>query len=187
MILVNLGIVAVVLGVIWHFSEPDRKFPGFAAYTVLRIFPVPDFRRQYVFDFGSQQGARASFYLSASDKFTFVITDIRGESYPLEINITKIPVDRFIMLSCEVGIEHDYTLLRVRVNGRDVEHRRLSFPIDLGDRKWGPGTTIGANGIGANNGAFMLVELGASDSTFSRSEIDKLFDNVRTAFDIRTK
>lgn len=160
---------------------PDKKLPGFAAYAVLRIYDVPEFRRKYIFDFGAQNSkARAAFYLSASDQFTFVLTDVRGESYPLEVKLGHggVPIDKFIMLLCEAGVDGDTTVLRVSVNGKEIQQRKLSFAVDLGDRKWGPGTTLGANAMGQDNGVFMLMELGAWAETFSKQDTAKMLKNV---------
>src|ERR1700722_12980470 len=63
-------------------------------------------RPRYVFEFVTSDGAKASFYLSASSEFTFSVTDIRNEPYPLEVKIGNdgIPIDQFVALFCEVGV-----------------------------------------------------------------------------------
>jgi hypothetical protein len=188
-ILLNVSLAGAAGAILWHFAEPQaRKLPGFAAYAVLRVYDVPEFRRKYVFDFGMQDSkARAAFYLSASDQFTFVITDVRGESYPLEVKLGQggVPIDKFIMLLCEAGIDDDTTILRLSVNGKEIERRRLSFAVDLGDRKWGAGSALGANAIGQNNGVFMLAELGAWGETFSNEDTSKMLKNVTDFYKLK--
>lgn len=174
----------------WYFwpSAPEEKLPGFAAYAVLRIYDVPEFHRKYIFDFGSADGkSRAAFYLSASDQFTFLLTDIRGESYPLEIKLGHggIPIDKFIMLICEAGVDEGSTVLRVSVNGKEIQRRKLAFQVNLGERKWGPGTTVGANAIGQSNGVLMLMELGAYADTFSKDEVSKMLKNVMDFYKLK--
>jgi len=188
-VLLNLSLAGVAAAIIWHSTKPPaKKLPGFAAYAVVRIYDIPEFRRKYIFDFGTQASkARAAFYLSASDQFTFALTDARGETYPLEVKLGQggIPIDRFIMLLCEAGVDEDMTILRVSVNGKEILRRVLSFPVDLGDRKWGPGSALGANAIGQENGIFMLAELGAWAETFSKDDTAKMLKNVTDFYKLK--
>jgi hypothetical protein len=116
-----------------------------------------------------------------------VLTDVRGESYPLEVRLGHggVPIDKFIMLLCEAGVDADTTVLRVSVNGKEIQRRKLSFAVDLGDRKWGSGSALGANAIGQDNGVFMLMELGAWADTFSKDDTAKILKNVTDFYKLK--
>ena len=188
-ILLNVCLAGAAAAILWHYAAiPEKKLPGFAAYAVLRIYDVPEFRRKYIFDFGAQDSkARAAFYLSASDQFTFVLTDVRGESYPLEVKLGQggIPIDKFIMLLCEAGVDADATILRISVNGKEIQRRKLSFAVNLGDRKWGAGSSVGANSIGQDNGVFMMAELGVWSETLSKEDTAKMLKNVTEYYKLK--
>ena len=96
-----------------------------------------------------------------------------------------MPIDKFIMLLCEAGIDDDTTILRLSVNGKEIERRKLSFAVDLGDRKWGAGSALGANAIGQDNGVFVLAELGAWPETFSKDDTAKMLKNVADFYKLR--
>src|SRR5947208_60250 len=114
---------ALIVGLAWVFwpSDPlDKSRPGFAAYGVLRLFDTPELRRRYIFELKSAEGGKAAFYLSASGRFTFSVTDTNGETYPIEAKAGRggIPIDSVIVLLCEAGIVDRSTVLRVVVNNR---------------------------------------------------------------------
>jgi hypothetical protein len=174
----------IVLIGTWYFwpQDPmDRRLPGFGGYAVLRIFDDPDFRRKYVFNVGSDDGAKVSFYISAADMFTLSATDVHGEPYTVEIPISsnKIPLHDFMALFCEVGVTEENSILRIDVNGREILRRTLPFVINLGSRKW-KNTSIGG-------GSFRFVEFGIWGETFSNEKIKLLVDNVRGAFHLPLK
>jgi hypothetical protein len=123
-------------------------------------------------------------YLSASGKFIFVVTDVRGETYPLEVKIGRdgIPIDRFIVLICEVGVETNSSAMRVLVNGIEVQQRRLPFSIDLGDRKWGSGSVVGADSSGQNHATLSVAEMGILDRTFRPRDLIKFMKYARNKY-----
>ena len=178
-----LIIVGPLIGIIWlYVAKPiQEELPGFGSYAVIRLYDSPEFRRRYVFDFVSSDGAKVALYLSASSRFTFSVTDVRGESYPLEVKVGAdgIPIDDFVILFCEVGLTENSTRLRILVNEKEVARRDLNFPLSLGKMDWKPGS-LGAPTIGQNQGGiFLLVEFGIWQKTFSRETIRKLTENVR--------
>jgi hypothetical protein len=170
-----------LIGGAWLYFNREIKLPGFTGYAVIRLYDSPEFRRRYVFEFVSSDGARVAFYLSASSVFTFSVTDIRGESYPLEVRLGHggIPIDKFVALFCEVGVAKNSSILRVIVNEKEVATRKLSFPLNLGKMDWKPGS-LGQPLIGVNQGGvFMLTELGIYGQTMTSKEIHALVENVR--------
>ena len=70
-----------------------------------------------------------AFYLSASSEFTFSVTDVYGEAYPLEVNVGKqgIPIDRFVVLTVGAVINKSSSELKVLVNVTEIAQRRLPF------------------------------------------------------------
>jgi hypothetical protein len=114
------------------------ELPGFSARLVIRMNETGKQERQYVFDQISSQGAETAFYLSASKQFTFLVRDIHHEPYTIEVGLgpDEIPLNQFIYLVCDIGVSSSASFLRVRVNGRDIQHRMLPFPVDLGDKVW---------------------------------------------------
>jgi hypothetical protein len=158
--------------------EAAEKLPGFAMYAVVTIKDVAELRKRYVFDLGTPEKARAGFYLSASDRFTFLITDVRGETYPLEVLLggNGVPLWVPIMLVCQLGVSNNSSRLSVRVSGKDVAKRDLAFPIDVGSRQW-KDVTIGADAAGKNTGAFTISEIVVYAATFNGRELAALENN----------
>lgn len=173
-----------ILGALWLYYGKETKLPGFSAYSVIRLYDTPEFRRRYVFEFVSTDHAKVAFYLSASGVFTFSATDIRGESYPLEVKLgnSGIPIDRFVVLVCEVGLATNSTVMKIIVNEKEVARRELNFPLNLGNIDWKPGS-LGAPVIGTNQGGvFLLGEIGIYKTTLTSSEIGRLIENVRNHY-----
>jgi hypothetical protein len=176
-----VGLLILLFFVTRWFATPVQKSPGFAAYAVVRLYDTPENRRRYVFEFTSVEGAKSAFYLSASGQFTFTISDVHGEAYPLEVRVGRdgIPIDEFVVLFCEAGIQSRSTALRILVNGKEVARRIIPEALDLGTRDWKPGS-LGAPIIGENGGGvFLLSELGIFSTTLTDAEIGGLVQNVR--------
>ena len=144
-------------------------------HAAIQINDVTVSRRKYVFDLSTPDGAKAAFYLSASDKFTFSVTDTKGETYPLEIPVGEkgIPLGVGMYLAVEVGVSSTASFLSVSVNGIDVGHRDLPFAIDLGSRDW-KNVTVGADANKQNFGGFALATLMILTSTLNRDSREKL-------------
>lgn len=130
-LLAYLAFGSVLFGIVtWYFwpqDEMDKRLPGFGGYAVLRIFDDPNIKRKYVFNVGSDEGAKVAFYISAADLFTLAVMDVHGESYTLETPMAdnKIPLHEFIALFCEIGTTENSTILRIDVNGRQIQRRRF--------------------------------------------------------------
>jgi len=119
------------------------------------------------------QGAWASLYISASNLFTFSITDTHGEVYPLEVALNKegISLDKWIYIQCEAGISGGKTIMAVSINGRIVGSRIVQSALDLGDRNWGKGGgTFGGNRQHQQFGTFSISEFGVNSSTWTSEE-----------------
>jgi len=162
----SLFILSVIWGTVfwfrWKLLTPHivDALPGFAGHLVIKLVDEATLERQYVFDVGDPEGARASFYLSPNNLFTFAVTDTRSNVYPLETDIGRrgIPLGRFNYVLCEIGVSGPETTMAVLVNGREVAFRSIRTAIDLGSRKWNSGS-LGSNQQGKQFGSFTLAEL----------------------------
>ena len=146
---------------------------------VLVIHDLPATRRRYFFDLVTPEKSRAAFYLSASDVFVFEITDINGESYQLEtpLGSTGVPLGETIFIFCETGSASNYSVMRIFVNGKEMQKRDFGFRIGLGSRQWKE--TLGTDIHGENGGAFLFAEDMVLTTTVSRNTIEKLAQNIR--------
>jgi hypothetical protein len=100
-----------------------------------------------------------------------VLTDTNGEGHPLEVPIGDgVPIDRFIMLTCEVGVKEKSTVMRISVNGKRVRNVELPFRLDLGTLNV-PGGVIGADLEGLHGAQFDDVETGLNSATLSNDEL----------------
>lgn len=173
--------IGFVVCVLMYFS-PEKQMPGLGVYSVIRLYDTPEYRRRYVFDFASPSKSRFSFYLSASSRFTLSVTDANQESYPLEVTVGQhgIPIDRTVVLLCDVGISTRSTTLRIFVNQNEIARRDLPFRLNLGGVGWE--SAIGKPILGVNQGGvFKLQTILLTTETFSKTEISNLVENARQA------
>jgi hypothetical protein len=163
----------------------NEILPGFASAGVLRIIDVAAARRKFIYEWETSENSSVAFYLSASDNFTFVATDIHNEPYQLEVQLgpEAMPIGRFVYFSCEVGTASRNSFLAVFVNGGRIGFRELPFHIDLGSRGW-KSYGINANRYGSQSGAFDLSELGAWAVTFNPKQRMALFANADAFYGI---
>jgi hypothetical protein len=134
-----------------------ETFLGFSSQLNLEIRNVAELRRQFIFQNITPEKAKAGFYLSANDRFVFSITDIREETYTLDVPIggEGIPIYRPIFLVCEAGIGSNETYMRILVDGVEIAERTLPYRVDLGSRNWAA-ATMGADAQGKQNSAFVV-------------------------------
>jgi len=186
--LIPISLAASLAGVlaIGKIIEPKsllakESYLGFSAELMLEIRNVPELRRQYIFQHVTPETAKADFYFSADDHFVFSISDVRGETYSLEIptGILGIPIYRQFFLVCEAGTLENQTILRVLVDGREVAERTFAFRVDLGSRNWSK-ATMGANIDGKQNSAFTVLSWGFGHVTMTDKQIDDMRDGLLT-------
>ena len=132
----------------------DEKLPGFGSGMIVQTGDVQEVRRKFQYAFRARDGAKVAFYLSASNRYAFSVTDINGEEYKLDIPLgyNGLPFGKWAYIFCEVGSASSYSYLRAMLNGKEVARRDFDFPLDLGSRKWMP--VLGADADGKNGGAF---------------------------------
>jgi hypothetical protein len=156
----------------------DEKLPGFGSGMMVRIDDSPDVRRKYQYEFRTPDGAKAAFYLSASNRFAFSVTDIHGEPNTLDIPLGSngVPIGKWVYVFCEVGTASNYSYLRALVNGKEVARRDNEFPIDMGSRRWMP--VLGSDASGQNGGVFSLLEIIAYGTTQSDADLLTIANNA---------
>jgi hypothetical protein len=145
---------------------------GFSTQLNLEIRNVAELRRQFIFQNITPEKSKASFYLSANDRFVFSITDIRDESYTLDVPVGSkgIPIYRPIFLVCEAGLGSNETYMRILVDGVEIAERTLPYRMDLGSRNWS-NATMGADAQGKQNSAFVI-------STWSFGHVTLLDEDI---------
>lgn len=199
-VICGFGALGFVTSYVWMVVKPkaeataslsglhaDEQLPGAGVMAIVRLYDSPEFRRRYVFEFVDSEGAKISFYLSASSKFTFSVTDVHGESYPLEVGVGRkgIPIDVPVALFFEVGVNKDTAILQISYNNHQIASRTLPFPLVLGKRQWEAGA-LGAPVLGINQGGiFTLFEVGTWSQTFGRLTIEKLVENAEQRYAIK--
>jgi hypothetical protein len=176
----GLALLAVLTWLFWPTDPLRNQLPGFSAYAVVSLENQSMFRRQYVFSCGPKNGPRADLYMSASNQYTFSITDAHGEPYPLEINVGAdgIPTKQPISIVGEVAVIGNMTILRISVNGKDTIRRTLPFPIDLGRAEWKP-ARFGTEG---KYRIVLFFEYGAFPFSLSNNDITALHANAKNYF-----
>jgi hypothetical protein len=158
-ILAGLGLIAyAIMSWLIPTESPLAKdsFPGFSSTFALKINDAASAKRQYIFDYKTNEGAESSFYFSSSgDRFIYAIKDVHGDVQSLDLKIGDggVPISKFVFLTCEAGLATNETYLRVLINEKEVMSRILPFRFDLGSRQWVKGE-IGADVTGNNNSAF---------------------------------
>jgi hypothetical protein len=153
----GLGFVGCLAWSLWPSDIFDKKMAEFTVYSVVRMYDSPELRRKYLFEFGDPQGARVSFYLSASDIFTLNTTDVHNEPYSLEVKLGHdgVPIDQVMALFCQVALTEGSIVLRVVVNGREVKRRSIeALSINLGEINWEK-KSLGADIGGKDNGILL--------------------------------
>jgi hypothetical protein len=175
----SVVIFGVLLGWLYSALAPatrdgrplDEKLPGFGSGMMVQTNDNIEVRRKYQFEYRTPDGAKAAFYLSASDRYVFSVTDIHGQPYTLDIPLGSngIPFGKWAYIFCEVGVASSYAYLRALVNGKEVARRDLDFPLDLGSRRWLG--TLGADSDGKNGGSFSFTEFGVLSTTLNDNEL----------------
>lgn len=157
-----------------------QSLPGFSATAPLELRDVAAIRRQYLFDYETPEHARVSFYLSAKDHPTFAVLDVQGETYSVEapLGAGGIPLNNMVFLTTEVGVSNNNAFLRILVDGKEIAHQELGFPIDLGSKKWSRGT-LGADNNHQNNAAFRMGFWGFSHTTMDNDHLITHIKNVQ--------
>jgi hypothetical protein len=177
---VCLALICALL--VWPllFEAPkDQNLPGFSASAYLRMYDTPELRRRYIFQFSNPDGGKTEFFLSSSDIFTFSLTDVRGETYALEIPYgpTGLPIDRYIFLYCDAGIDKQTTTLRVFVDGKEIKSRTFDLAVEIGSHNWQK-ITFGADNNGQLNAPFKVAMLSFGRQTLTKTQIRNENDRV---------
>jgi len=98
--------------------RPNATYQGFDIFFWGRIYDLPQDRRKYAFDFSDVSGARAEFYFTGDNVARFIVSDIGGESYSVDLPIGSngVPTDGYIFLVCQIGITEQSSGMSIYVN-----------------------------------------------------------------------
>lgn len=161
----------------------SESLPGFSNILGLKIEDAAGIKRQYLFEYQTAEGSRTSLYFSAAgDRLIFSVGDIRGDSESIDLSIGRkgVPLNKFVFVTCQVGLETTKTYMRVLLNGEEVGSRALPFRMDLGSRQWTTGS-LGADSQGRNNSAFESLALAAMGHvTLTDDQLLHLLEDFRT-------
>jgi hypothetical protein len=177
---------ALAPGAVTSTGRPlDEILPGFASGLMVKADDSTEVRRKYQFEFHTPEGAKAAFYLSASNRYAFSVTDVHGDPYTLDIPLGAygLPFGKWAYIFCEVGTASSYSYLRAMLNGKQVARRDYDFPLDLGSSKWIP--VLGADANGRNGGAFSMTEIGARSMTLTDADLMALAENALSHYGIK--
>jgi hypothetical protein len=173
---VLITLVVATVGAIWWIWPLEKGLPGVQVTGFLRLYDTPEGRRRYIFQISNPEGGKAEFFLSASDIFTFSVTDIHGETYPLNVpyGTSGIPIDRYVFLYCDAGIDRKSTTIRLFIDGKQIQRRTFDLPIELGSNKWR--VTIGADNNGQNKGPFKMAYFAVGHATETEVQINQEYE-----------
>jgi hypothetical protein len=155
-------------------NETQISLPGSSMQALISIHNPKTQARKYIWDVGTEKGARESVYVSADDLFTFAIVDNKGELYEVrsQLGSDGVPMDEVIYLACQVGITGTSTILSVVVNGKT--RATTEFPVRLElDLRGAPGGRIGGAITDSNFGTFKLYWLAFYNRTLLVKEMQQ--------------
>jgi hypothetical protein len=159
------------------------SFPGFSSTFALKINDAASAKAQYIFEYQTDDAAKVNFHFSsAGDRFILQVTDIHGDdqSLDLEIGSNVVPINKFVFITCQIGLASRDTYLRVVINEKEAMSRTLPFRMDLGSRHWVKGT-IGADATGNNHSAFDYLSVDImSHGTLTDHQLTQILQRVRT-------
>jgi hypothetical protein len=133
----------------------NEKLPGLSMNMLLRIKEQVKNRRGYIFDVGGEGKSRFSAYVSPDNMFTLSLTGKNGESYPVLVPMGEggIPIRNIFFLTAEYGVGNGHTVIRLRVNGKEVGIADLPFIADVHTTPIGH-TSVGVDSKKKNGGVF---------------------------------
>lgn len=162
-------------------SSNDQNLPGLSVNLVLRLQNRLGSQRQYVADFGQLDGTRLSLYVSPDKLMTLAFQDQSGKLYLLTAPIgTIVPLNSFFDVIAEIGIREQGTVMRMFINGREVQHLEIPSKVDFGKFDVHNGV-IGANLQGGNGAQFDLVEFAVYGETLCDACIDVTLKRLKQA------
>ena len=122
--------------------------------------------------------------MSASDRFIFTVTDVRGEPYSLEVPAGPhgFPLAHIFYVSLEAGTDGQRTEMRASRNGEILGERTLPFAVNFGKIDFKG--NLGADRKGGNTGGFDLFEFVAIERTLDYAEAAKMTKYYRDKFNL---
>lgn len=168
----------------WKRRARRQSLPGFSVHMVVRVSDIREPRRRYFFDWTEKGKPGGSFYVSASDRFIFTVTDARGEPYSLEVPAGHhgFPIAHIFYVSLEAGTDGQRTQMRASRNGEVLGERTLPFAVNFGSIDFKG--SLGADRDGGNTGGFDLLEFVALERTLDHAEAAQMATYYRDKFNL---
>lgn len=158
--------------------------PGVGVWAVVEVQPLNNLKRKYIFELETDDHeAMASLYMTPDNHLTLSVTDVGGETYPVEVPLGQggVPMGSMAVIAAEVGVASNYSILQVSINGTIVQSRKIDFPIDLGSKNFTE-VVLGRGVKRADYGRFNFLSFVQLDSMPSESDAAKLNEYFMTAF-----
>jgi hypothetical protein len=102
--------------------ERFERGQGWTVILSLRLLPAPPDEENFILDVGANENAnRFSVYVDARQQLTFRIVDSSGSRRYLRTGLVggAVPIEKPIILVCELSTVDDETLLSIRTDGWD--------------------------------------------------------------------
>ena len=171
-IFIAIILLLSIVGGSWYFWPTDifvQHLQGLSVIIDGVFHDIPGRNSGNIFEISNNDGAHASLRISNSDLFTCVVTDIYGSSYDLEAKFDKeeLPSGQRIVLTCEVALLDNISILRILVNTKEIERRTVPARLLLGLTEWRQ-SQIGGGA------PFAISTLLAGSAAASNDEISKI-------------
>ena|GEM_PF-6125011 len=182
---VILAVWAIVSWKAWQERESllaRETLPGFSSSFAVEFHVAMTNRPQYLYDFRTSDGAEVAFFLAENTgHFTMQVTDVHGETHSLDARVSEsiVPLNKFVVLTTQVGVSDTATYLQIVVDGEDIAHTKIDFPLDLGAKDWVRNATFFADKNHQNSSANSVHFMGVQHSTWTKEHCVSHEKNVR--------
>jgi hypothetical protein len=159
-----------------------ETMPGFESNFAVSFRVAQTNRPQYLYDFKTSDGAEVAFFLAENaSHFALQITDIHGETHSLitPVRESGVPIGRVIFLVTQVGVSDTATYLQIVINGEDVAHETINYPLDLGAKDWVKHGTFFVDKDHKDYSAHQVLFIGATHTTWTKDHYTSHEKNVR--------
>jgi hypothetical protein len=150
-------------------TESLEKLTTIAFMALLRIHPIAERRRKYIYDLGKMNRGRFSVYLDEDDRLAVELIDEQGQTHSLE-GPQDLPSD-FFRLDFQVDLTKESTRLQMRINQAEARGRDLTFPISL-RLDTVEGATLGGDLNGENCARIDVAVVSMAGQSLLAKEID---------------
>lgn len=153
----------------------NESLPGLSVQMLIRLTDFQPGRRNYIFDFGFPTVNRLGAYVGPGNFLTLALVDGNGEPHSLVVPLgaDRVPQKTVFYLTAECGTGNKHTVLRLRVNTKEVGLLDLPFETKIG-ALWHAGNVIGSNLDKKSGGYFDAYEMAAYSRTVTFKEASSI-------------